>query len=407
MKEIKCKLGGQGWKPKIIRRLGQVLKEYQHRFSKGQEDLVLYTSDPFKIKLKEDAKTPIVSCSYRYNPVVAREVDSKTEKYLKAGVRRRSQSPYGGIRTTCDYRRLNEATDTPVPRIEELLDTLGSASFFSSFDMMSGFHQIMIGENRVPLTAFCTTSGLYEFLVMPMGTSGSPGHFERVMQQVTADLVHFVTICIDDVLVRRNDESSMVDYIERFLKALTRHNLKISPSKSDIGAQEISFLGHTISPRGVKLDVKKVDALGKLPMPNNVSKLRALLGGLSYYRKFLPNLSRRLQPITRLLKKDVPFSFNAEMEAVVREILKVLKKPPVLVYPDFEAARNGLRKFRLHCDASAAGFGATLEQPQKDNTVRPIVYLSRTVLPNEQGWAPIEKEAEYIVWAIKRLRQYL
>ncbi|CAM9651948.1 unnamed protein product, partial [Ascophyllum nodosum] len=71
------------------------------------------------------------------------------------------------IRITCDYRRLNEATvipQTPIPRIDELLDTLGSASFFSSFDMMSGFHQIMIGENSVPLTAFCTTSGLYEFL---------------------------------------------------------------------------------------------------------------------------------------------------------------------------------------------------------------------------------------------------
>ena len=81
--------------------------------------------------------------------------------------------------------------------------------------------------------------------------------------------------------------------------------------------------------------------------------------------KILPHLSRRLQPITRLLKKDVPFSFDAEMEAIVREILKVLTKPPVLVYPDFEAARHGSRKFRLYCDASAAGFGAMLEQPQK------------------------------------------
>ena len=95
------------------------------------------------------------------------------------------------------------------------------------------------------------------------------------------------------------------------------------------------------------------------------------------------------------------------MEAVVRKILKVLTKPPVLIYPDFETARNGSRKFRLYCDASAAGFGATLEQQQKDNMVRPIVYLSRTVLPNEQGWAPIEKEAGCIVRAIKRLRRYL
>ena len=153
----------------------------------------------------------------------------------------------------------------------------------------------MIGENSVSLTASCTASGLYEFLVMPMGTSDSPTHFQRVMQQVTADLAHFVTIYIDDVLARSNDESSMVDYIERFPKAYAKHNLKISPSKSKFGAQEISFLGHTISPRGAKPDAKKVDTLRKLPMPNNVSELRSLLGGLSYCRKFLPNLSRRLQ----------------------------------------------------------------------------------------------------------------
>ena len=104
----------------------------------------------------------------------------------------------------------------------------------------------------------------------------------------------------------------------------------------------------------------------------------------------------------------MPFSFNAEMETVIREILTtVLTEPPVLVCPDFEAARDGSRKFRLYRDASAAGFGATLEQPQKDNTVRPIVYLSRTVLPNEQGRAPTEKQSGCIVWAIKRLRQYL
>ena len=82
-----------------------------------------------------------------------------------------------------------------------------------------------------------------------------------------------MTIYIDDVLVRSNDESSMVDYIERFLKALAKHNLKISPSMSEIGAQETNFLGHTISPRGVKPDAKNVDALRKLPMPNNVSEL--------------------------------------------------------------------------------------------------------------------------------------
>ena len=92
MREIKFKLEGQGWNPEIIRSLGQVLIEYQHRFSSGQEDLGLYKNDPFEVKLKEDAKTPNVSRSYRYNPVVAREVDSIIEKYLKAGIIRHSRN---------------------------------------------------------------------------------------------------------------------------------------------------------------------------------------------------------------------------------------------------------------------------------------------------------------------------
>ena len=143
MREIKFEIGGRGWNPKIIRRLGDVLIEYQHRFSGGKKDLGLYKNDPFEIKLKEDAKIPIVSRSYTYNPVVAREVDLIIEKYLKAGIIRRSQSPYAapivvvlkkneGIRITCNYRRLNEATvilQTPIPRIDELLDTLGRPAF--------------------------------------------------------------------------------------------------------------------------------------------------------------------------------------------------------------------------------------------------------------------------------------
>ena len=129
----------------------------------------------------------------------------------------------------------------PISRIDELLDTWG-------------FHKILVVEKSVPLTAFCTASGLHGFLVMHMGRSGSPGHFQRVMQQVTAELEDFVIISIDDVLVRNKDNLSMVDYIERFLEALTRHNLKISPSKSKIGAEQITFLVHTISPRGAKPD---------------------------------------------------------------------------------------------------------------------------------------------------------
>ena len=97
-----------------------------------------------------------------------------------------------------------------------------------------------------------------------------------------------------------------------------------------------------------------------MPMPTNLSQLRSLLGGLSYYRKFLPNLSKRIRPITDLLKKNVPFVFTKEMEVIVRDLLKILTEKPVLCFPDWDAVQDGSRLFQLHTDASTDGFGAVL-----------------------------------------------
>ena len=84
---------------------------------------------------------------------------------------------------------------------------------------MMGFHQILVGERTIPLTAFCTPSGLYEWLVMPQGTSGSPDHFQRIINRITAGLQAFMTVYMDDALVRSKDETTMVDYVELSFEA--------------------------------------------------------------------------------------------------------------------------------------------------------------------------------------------
>ena len=95
------------------------------------------------------------------------------------------------------------------------------------------------------------------------------------------------------------------------------------------------------------------------------------------------------------------------MEAAVRALLAELVAPPILVFPDWDAVINKSRPFRLHCDASTDGLGATLEQEQLDGSIRPIVYFSRVILSNERNWTPMELEAGCVVWSIRRLRRYL
>ena len=144
-----------------------------------------------------------------------------------------------------------------------------------------------------------------------------------------------------------------------------------------------------------------------MPMPRDIKQLRSLLGSLSCYRKFLPNMAKRVKSITSLLKKGAVFDFMPAMETAVRTLLAELAAPPILVFPDWDAVINKSRPFRLHCDASTDGLGATLEQEQPDGSIRPIVYISRAALSNERNWTPMELEDGCVVWSIRRLRRYL
>ena len=144
-----------------------------------------------------------------------------------------------------------------------------------------------------------------------------------------------------------------------------------------------------------------------MPMPTDIKQLRSLLGGLSYYRKFLPNMAYHIRPVTAVLKKRAAFEFTSAMEDTVRTLHAELAASPILVFPDWDAVIDPSRPLRLHCDASTAGRGATLEQKQPDGSIRPFVYISRATLDNEQNWTPMELEAGCVVWSTRPLRRYL
>ena len=138
-------------------------------------------------------------------------------------------------------------------------------------------------------------------------------------------------------------------------------------------------------------------------MQRDLKQVRALLGGVGYYLKFLRDLPKRIRPITSLLRKGVKFEFTSAMKVIVREILA----PPILVFADWDAVVDGSRPFHVHCDACIDSFGAALEREQPDGSVRPIAYVSRATLHFEKRWTPVDLEAGSIVWALKRLRGYI
>ena len=419
LKLVKFDLHGPGWSPEVITELGDLLHDFQDVFSTSSTDLGSCSLMPFEIKVPPDCP-PVTSKPYRMNPLVAKQVDAILDQYLAAGLIQHSTSPYsspivvipkksGGIRITVNYKKLNHISSfgqLPIPRVDEILTKLNRGSIFSLFDFTGSFHQITVHKDTIPLTAFATPTRLFEWLRMPMGASQSAGHFVKVINEVIKGL-DGVEAYLDDVVVFDEGPLQHVRNMRTLFERLRKYDLKLSPSKATIGTTKADFLGHTISSKGVLPNARKVAALAGMPMPTTVKQLRSLMGGLSYYRRFLRDMAKRVKSITHLLKKGVPFAFTSDMETIVRSLLAELAKPPILVFPDWDAIADGTRPLRLCCDASSDGLGAALEQEQKDGSVRPIVFISRATLDAERNWTALDLEAGAVVWAIKRLREYL
>ena len=149
--------------------------------------------------------------------------------------------------------------------MDQVLDSLGSSRVFSLFDLVSSFHQITAHKDTVPLTAFCTPTGLYEWLIMAQGSSASPGRFVKVINEVIKGLKQ-VEAYLDDVIVFDFDLVAHVRTVHSLFEHLRKYIIKLCPSKAPLDAADANVLDHSIAPAGLRPNVGKVSALTNMPM---------------------------------------------------------------------------------------------------------------------------------------------
>jgi hypothetical protein len=167
--------------------------------------------------------------------------------------------PDGTLRMCIDYRALNRITTKnkyPLPRIDDLLDNLSGAKFFTSLDLTSGYHQLVLRESDRPKTAFNTHMGKFEYKVLPMGLTNAPAVFQAAMNRVFGRHMLFgkdkyVCVYLDDILIFSKTEAAHVVHIEHVLKLLRQHQLKAKLKKCEIFKTELKFLGHIVSADGM------------------------------------------------------------------------------------------------------------------------------------------------------------
>jgi len=305
----------------------------------------------------------------------------------------------GSWRMCIDYRALNAKTikdKYPIPVVEELLDELRGAKFFTKLDLRSGYHQVWMHEADIHKTAFRTHQGLFEFLVMPFGLTNAPATFQALMNTVLRRFLRrFVLVFFDDILIYSATWAEHLQHLHLVLQCLAEHSLFLKRSKCAFAVPSVAYLGHVISATGVTMDSDKVQAVLSWPVPKTVRAVRGFLGLAGYYRRFINNYGVIATPLTRLLRKE-GFHWTPEAEAAFRELQQALTKAPVLQLPDFSLP------FIVECDASGSGFGAVLHQGQGA-----VAFFSKPIAARHAKLAAYERELIGLVLAVRHWRPYL
>ena len=206
---------------------------------------------------------------------------------------------------------------------------------------------------------------------------------------------------IDDVVVYAGTWEEHLHRIKQLFIRLQEAKLTVNLTKTELGCAHVVYLGHVVGQGHIKPVEAKVEAVTKFPNPANRRELMRFLGMAGYYRKFCKNFLLVAEPLTRLLRKDQKFIWDAKCTDAFKKIKGLLMSAPVLMTPNFD------KPFMLLVDASDIGAGAVLVQEDRQGVEHPIVYFSQKFNSSQRNYCTSEKEALALVLALQHFDFYL
>ena len=413
--------GLENWPEKLQHEAKEMLKRNAKVFSKDDMDMGRTNLVKHHIKLTDPV--PFKEAYRRIPPQMYDEVKTHLHEMLDLGAIRPSNSPWasaivlvrkkdGRLRFCIDLRNLNNRTvkDTySLPRIESILDSLGGAQIFSTLDLKAGYWQVEMAEECKAYTAFtCGPLGFYECDTMPFGATNAPATFHDCLGELN---MNWCIVYLDDIIIFSDTKEEHLKRLEAVFQKLCAAGLKLKPSKCFFFREEIEYLGHVVSGKGISTNPKKIEAVSKWPTPKTVYDVRSFLGFVGYYRRFIKNFSRITKPIREVITglenqskrsaKKTYIEWSDAADVAFEHLKAMCVSTPILAYPDYQLP------FTLHTDSSTDGLGAVLYQKQ-DGKLRVIAYGSRSVSKAESNYPAHKLEFLALKWAVcEKFHEYL
>jgi len=391
-----------------------LLVKYADTFSKDEWDLGLTHLSEHAINTGTAA--PVKQRPRRVPLAYAEEEKKALEDLLKKGVIQKSTSPWaspivlvkkksGAIRPCVDYRRVNALVKPdgfPLPRIQDCLDAVAGSSFFSCFDLTSGYFQIPLKKDDIPKSAFCCKYGQYEMKTMPFGLNNAASTFQRTMELALQGLTWLTCLVyIDDIVVFGSTWLENLLRTDEVLLRIQTAGLKLKSDKCRLLQSKVIFLGHVVSGEGISPDPTNIEKIVNWPKPGNAKQVKQFVATGSYYRRFVKDYAKIARPLIDLTRKEAKFEWNDACDMAFKRIKDALISENVMGHPLNEGGT-----FYLDVDASGTGIGAVLSQEQQSRE-RVIAYASRGLNKAEKNYCITEQELLAAVYFIQYFRQYL
>ncbi len=395
----------------VQRELDEVLSEYTDIFSDrpGSTEKVV-----MGIELKEEE--PIRQVPYSV-PLGIRELVRKELMSLESqGIIERCQSkwasplvpvrkPDGTVRLCVDYRKLNGKTIREpyyIPSFEEMVEKVGSGRVLSKIDLAKGFHQVTVKESDRDKTGFVCPFGKFRFVRMPFGLTNAPSVFQRLMEEVLVDCTGFARVYIDDILVVSSSWKEHVAHLRKILCVLSEAGLTCKRSKCQFGKRSLEFLGHQLGDGKVTVPAARVAAIKDHPVPQTRRQLRAFLGLIGFYRRFIPNFHRCSSVLTphTSTAMSTRVSWTGDMLDAFRGLCDSLSVSVCLHVPCASDV------FVLDTDASGTGVGAVLSVVREEEKL-PVAFFSKQLQGAQKNYSAQELEGLGVYESVNHFAYFL